>query len=256
MMRSHQTSHLYEERRRTYKPRSLSSLQVYRELNLRYATACTILHKLRRALFHKQDRLLFGVVEADETYYGGKGSLGSDGNSRQHDNKLLIVMALERKPDRGKKAKGINNSCFVAGNARMAMAPSACAQHLGLFLKTSLKPGTNLLTDGWVDCIKPGNAFLHEPIALANPNEAGKVLPLVHIQFANLKYWLHGTFHGVSPKHLPCYLQEWNYRFNRRGIIANLFQYIIRRVVNSAAISYKGIATGVNPMKCADAPCG
>lgn len=233
--------------------RGISALQLSRELNLRYATAWTMLQKLRKALFDKQDRLLSGVVEADETYYGGKGGPSSGGRSMHNDNKCLIVMALERKPARGNKAKGINNSCFVAGNVRVVMAPSASAQDLGSFLKASLKPGTNLLTDGWAGYIKPGKEFLHEPTALANPNDAGKVLPLVHIQFANLKSWLNGTFHGVSPKHLPGYLQEWNYRFNRRSIISNLFQYLIRRIMNSAAVTYKEIVKGVNPMKTADA---
>lgn len=236
--------------------RGISAMQLSRELNLRYATAWTMLHKLRRALFEKQDRLLSGVVEADETYYGGRGGSGSGGRSMQNDNKCLIVMALERKPGRGKKAKGVNNSCFVAGNAKVAVADSASAQDLGSFLKASLAPGTNLLTDGWAGYIKPGKQFVHEPTALANPEDAGKFLPLVHIQFANLKSWIIGTFHGVSPKHLPSYLLEWNYRFNRRGIISNLFHHLIKRAVNSAAVTYKEIVHGVNPMKLADAPCG
>ena len=112
--------------------RGISAKQLSRELNLRYATAWTMLHKLRRALFEKQDRLLSGVVEADETYYGGKGGSDSGGRSLRNDNKCLIVMALERKPARGKKAKGINNSCFVAGNAKVAVADSASAKDPGL----------------------------------------------------------------------------------------------------------------------------
>ena len=236
--------------------RGISAKQLSRELNLRYATAWTMLHKLRRALFEKQDRLLSGVVEADETYYGGKGGSDSGGRSMQNNNKCLIVMALERKPDKGKKAKGINNSCFVAGNAKVAMADSASAKNLGSFLKASLAPGTNMLTDGWAGYIEPGKDFVHEAIVLTNPKDAGIRLPLIHIQFANLKSWIAGTFHGVSPKHLPSYLQEWNYRFNRRGIISNLFGHLIKRVVNSAAVTYKEIVQGVNHIKPADATCG
>lgn len=175
---------------------------------MRYATAWTMLHKLRRALFEKQNQLLAGVVEADETYYSGKGSSDSGGRSMQNDNKCLIVMALERKPAKGKKAKGINNSCFVAGNAKVAMADSASAKDLGSFLKARLAPGTNLLTDGWVGYIKPSKDFVHEATVLTNPKDAGIRLPLVHIQFANLKSWITANFHSVSPKHLPSYLQE------------------------------------------------
>jgi hypothetical protein len=36
--------------------------------------------------------------------------------------------------------------------------------------------------------------------------------------FSTIKAWLIGTHHGVSAKHLPRYLREWVYRFNRRNL--------------------------------------
>ena len=36
-----------------------------------------------------------------------------------------------------------------------------------------------------------------------------------------------GTFHGVSPKHLPRYLQEFSYRFDRRARESELFFFIL-----------------------------
>jgi hypothetical protein len=41
-------------------------------------------------------------------------------------------------------------------------------------------------------------------------------LPMIHIVFGNLDAWLLGTHHGVSPKHLQGYLNEFVFRFNRR----------------------------------------
>ncbi|EQD79625.1 putative transposase, partial [mine drainage metagenome] len=41
-------------------------------------------------------------------------------------------------------------------------------------------------------------------------------LPIVHLVFSNLKTWLRGTHHGVSPQHLQAYLNEFTFRFNRR----------------------------------------
>jgi len=37
-----------------------------------------------------------------------------------------------------------------------------------------------------------------------------------HLIFSNLKAWLLGTHHGVSAQHLPAYLNEFVFRFNRR----------------------------------------
>ena len=224
--------------------RGISAMQLSRELDLRYPTAWTMLHKLRRALAENGAFPLAGVVEVDETYYGGKGGPDGRGRSLANENKALIVMAVERKLARGKKMPGIKRTGFLAGDAKVAVLPSACADDLQVFLQAHLTPGTNLLTDGWTGYIGAGQHFQHEPTVQGNSKNAGVILPLVHLQFNNLKSWLNGTFHGVSPKHLPAYLQEWNYRFNRRGLISNLFHYVMKRVVNSVAITYKEIAKG------------
>ena len=231
--------------------RGISAKQLSRELDLHYATAWTMLHKLRRTLSDKGGFPLTGVVEVDETYYGGKGNHDSRGRSLSNKNKVLIVMAVERKLTKPKKMPGIRKSGFVAGNAKVAVAESASADGLGPFLKASLEPGTNLLSDGWSAYAPAGKGFQHEPVTQKMPSDAGNVLPLVHLQFNNFKSWLNGTFHGVSPKHLPAYLQEWNYRFNRRSLISDLFRYVMRRMTHSAAITYEQIRQGpvaLNPV--------
>ena len=42
------------------------------------------------------------------------------------------------------------------------------------------------------------------------------VLPRVHRVFANAKRWAMGVYHGLRPKHLQAYLDEFVFRFNRR----------------------------------------
>lgn len=38
-------------------------------------------------------------------------------------------------------------------------------------------------------------------------------LPIIHLVFSNLKIWLRGIHHGVSPQHLQAYLNEFAFRF-------------------------------------------
>jgi hypothetical protein len=90
--------------------RGISAKQLSRELDLHYATAWTMLHKLRRALCDKGAFPLTGVVEVDETYYGGKGGLDSRGRSLNNKNKALIVMAVERKLAKPEKMPGIKKA--------------------------------------------------------------------------------------------------------------------------------------------------
>ena len=74
---------------------------------------------------------------------------------------------------------------------------------------------------------------------------AGENMPIIHILFSNIKAWLNGTFHGVSTKHLPRYLREWNYRFNRRGMRENLDTFVLRRAVNRTTITYADLVGGL-----------
>ena len=118
--------------------RGVSAMHIKRELDLHYDTAWTLLHKLRRALTDDDGSVLTGVVEVDETYYGGKGSTESRGRSLFNINKSLIVMAVERKPAKGKNVPGINQSGFVCGNAKAAMFASASGEDLSKFVKGAL----------------------------------------------------------------------------------------------------------------------
>jgi hypothetical protein len=57
--------------------------------------------------------------------------------------------------------------------------------------------------------------------------------------FGNLKTWLRGTFHGVSPKPLQRYLDEFSYRFDRRWREGELFGFVLRRVVRGRPLPYR-----------------
>jgi hypothetical protein len=55
---------------------------------------------------------------------------------------------------------------------------------------------------------------------------------------SNLKTWLRGTFHGVSPKHLPRYLDEFSYRFDRRWREDELLAFVLRRLARGEPLPY------------------
>ena len=69
----------------------------------------------------------------------------------------------------------------------------------------------------------------------------------IHTLFSNLRAWLVGTHHGVSAKHLPRYLREWPYRFNRRNLPEGLDGYLIGRAVECATITYDQLTAGTMP---------
>ena len=64
-------------------------------------------------------------------------------------------------------------------------------------------------------------------------------LPIIHLVFSNLKTWLRGTHHGVSPQHLSAYLNEFTFRFNRRFYPFNVSNRAIH-LESSAIIVARG----------------
>src|SRR5437588_102903 len=76
---------------------------------------------------------LDGLIEIDESYYGGRGKPASRGRGLTDPNKSLMAIAVETVPASPRQGEGIKQSQFVAGSARIAILPAATAADLGGF---------------------------------------------------------------------------------------------------------------------------
>jgi hypothetical protein len=184
--------------------RGVSALFLARELALRYDTAWLMAHKLRHVLSKRPEFPLDGLLEIDESYYGGRGKPESRGRGLTDPNKSLMAIAVETIPAAPRQGEGIKKSRFVAGSARIAVLPAATAANLGDFVRgagQARRPHHHR----WSQELRRSGRQL--PPLFDRPRRGQKrryrVLPVVHILFSNVKTWLNGTFHGVSAKHLP-----------------------------------------------------
>lgn len=161
-----------------------------------YETAWSWLHKLRRAMAARDATRLTGRVVADESYLGGKGQVPGRGTSKQ-----TILVAAED----------------PSGRVRLGVAESASASSIGAFLENAVAPDATLVTDGWSGYTTQATSA-RPHLALANPDYTIKdPLIMCHLVSALLKRWWLGTFHGsMSVKHMPAYMQDFTFRFNRR----------------------------------------
>jgi hypothetical protein len=57
--------------------------------------------------------------------------------------------------------------------------------------------------------------------------------------FGNLKTWLRGAYHAVSPKHLQRYLNEFEFRFNKRWHEADLFSPVLHAAIAADPFPYR-----------------
>jgi transposase-like protein len=237
--------------------RGVSAKFLQRELAVAYQTAWTMAHKLRHGLSEDSTRPLRGFLEADETFIGGRGDPTSPGRSTANPDKSLVVAAVEKVPAaknrQGRHGHAVKRQHgFFAGNARIAVLPAATGAELGAFLKDNVAAGSHLLTDGFAGYRGRDAAlaehFKHTPVVQDEAANAGAFFPIIHTLFSNIKAWLVGTHHGVSAKHLPRYLREWSYRFNRRNLPDGLDGYLIRRAVECATITYDQLKAGTMPV--------
>ena len=191
----------------------MSALQLQRQLGIsRYETAWAMLHKLRRAMVAPEREPLTGEVEVDEGFLGGRDTDLRGG--RQRDGKPLVAVEV-----RG------NGS----GRLRLQLLPDASAAALTPFVASSVAAGAIVHTDGWAGYGGLRTAgFDHRPHKQrARFPDRDWVLPRAHRALSNLKTWLQGTHHGVSPRHLQVYLDEFVFRHNRRRTPLAGFQTLL-----------------------------
>lgn len=225
--------------------RGVSALQLSKQLGRRYETVWVLLHKLRAAL--QEDDAAFplrGVVEADESYTGGRTTGGKRGRSLEDRRRSLVAVAVERRPVEG---RGVRGSGVCCGSARFAVVRDASAESLGTFLERVCAKGTTVLCDGLPSYGRlVDRGLVPQRVVVGRPERASVVLPLVHTLFGNLQAWLLGTFHGVSAKWLPRYVQEFGWRFNRRRRERTLWDYLLRRCVRKPWVQREELP-GVEP---------
>jgi transposase-like protein len=208
--------------------KGISALQFQKDAGLgSYQTAWTLLHKLRSGLAAVPAPVLKGHVEVDETYIGGHRT----GRNGRGAGKVGVAIAVER---RGR----------TAGHARLTVISRATTAVLTSFVKSAIVPDTATAhTDAWAAYRELGRIGIdHRPRKGGHGRHVEDGLPWAHTVFGNLKTWLRGAFHGVSPKHLQRYLAEFEFRFNRRWREEDLFFPVIHAAIHADPFPYRCLA--------------
>ena len=216
----------------------ISALALKRQLEIgSYQTAWAMLHRLRSVLVRPGRERLCGDVEVDETFIGGE-QPGLRGG-RQRGKKVLVGVAVERTEPKG------------FGRARLAPLTDASAASLRAFLTDNVEPGAKVITDGWQPyAAASAGLYDHEPHPGASRAEASKVLPGVHKVASLVKRWLLGTHQGsVDAAHLPDYLNEFVFRFNRRRSRSRglVFYRVLELAVAHEPVRYRELIINPRP---------
>lgn len=164
-------------------------------------------------------------VEADETYVGGR----THGKGRGIHDMVLVAGAVEVRQRKRGGSLNKRKTGRYAGRVRLAVVSDRSAMSLGGFIESAVAPSTNIITDDWSGYTGlTKRNYLHTAIPERGDMQVAETfLPIIHLVFSNLKTWLRGIHHGVSPQHLQAYLNEFTFRFNRRFYPFNAFRSLL-----------------------------
>ncbi|MHB8853263.1 MAG: IS1595 family transposase [Ignavibacteriaceae bacterium] len=132
--------------------KGISSRQLSRDLEVNKNTGWFLLMRISKAML-QDAKLLSGIVEADETYIGGKNnnkhnsekSSGTQGRSTK--NKIVVVGIKER-----------------AGDVKAQVVKNISSKTIGSVLTANVVKGSSVFTDEWNGYNEIGKSFNHESV--------------------------------------------------------------------------------------------
>jgi transposase-like protein len=212
--------------------KGMSALQLKRTLwgdhKGSYKTAWYLCHRIRAAMATVEKPLLDGIVEMDETLVGGK-IKGKHWKRTENNTKEVVIGIKQRSGElrffraedirQGTLAKYIKEN--VSGDVELIMTDELPAY-----------PGAIKMAGH--DKAKHRTVNHHDGVyADGNITTNG-----IESAFSLLKRGIVGSWHKISAKHLPAYLEEMTFRFNRRGR-SDLFIDTLRHMVTADPLTFE-----------------
>jgi transposase-like protein len=179
--------------------KGMSAHQLHRMLGVTYKSAWFMAHRIRYAMTQPPvvDKLQ-GIVEADETYIGGKAH-GKRG--RGAENKTPVFALVER-----------------GGRVRSFKTPRVTAKNLETKIRENVDKKATIMTDEFKAYNNLGKEYAHFTV---NHGAGEYVNGDIYTNtaegfFSILKRGINGVYHHVGEQHLDRYLAEFGFRYDNR----------------------------------------
>jgi transposase-like protein len=205
--------------------KGISACQVQRTIGVSYKTAWYLCHRIRAAMKEADKPLLDGTVEIDEMFVGGV----EHGKNIGHGKKKIVVGIRKRN-----------------GDLRFFHVPNTQAKTLAKYIKQNISVNVDhVMTDDSPSypkaMIRSGiHGSKHQTVTHSHKvYVAGDAhVNTVENAFSLFKRGIVGTWHHLSGKHLAAYLEEMEFRFNRRKD-KNLFLDTLKHMVTAPVLTYE-----------------
>ena len=200
----------------------LSALALHRQLGVNYKTAWSIKHKLMQVMKERDDsKPLSGIIQLDDVYWGGEFRGGKRGRGSPNKKPFVAAVAVD------KEGHPIAMNMNVVEGFR--------SNEIERWAKKHIQPGSLIVSDGLAcfSAVKKAGCD-HTAIVTGGGPDCVTLesFTWVNTMIANVKRSMDGAYHSINHKHLPRYLAEFCYRFNRRFQLEDMlprFGYIAAR---------------------------
>lgn len=214
----------------------LSAKTLQNTLGITYKTAYYCGMRVRVGMLMK-DTSLDGIIEMDESYFGGKTRKTNKGTPKN----VASLTGATSKRGRGTNKISVAGMVVRKGNVKTKVIEKLSKRNLLAFLKGNVKSDTSILiTDGFKSYQSFSKHIEHLQIEHKKQFSKG----FVHINsvegfWSFVKNGLKGNYRVISPKYLPFYLVQFEWQWNFRNYRGNIFEkFMINALGHEKELSY------------------
>jgi len=209
--------------------RGTSATQLSQQFGISYPTAWMMMHKIRKAMGNRDSQYtLAGLVEMDDTLIGAPTEGGKRGRGTE---KTKVVASLS--------LTNSGNPVYLKMNVVDDLKSTTIVEVANKTITTGAKVSTDLYRS-YNQLSREG--YTHSPKEFNYENNPDH-LKWLHTIISNAKAFIAGTYHGLEPKHLQAYLDEYCYRFNRRMFKGQLFNRLLNACVSTTTVTFAEIVS-------------
>lgn len=200
--------------------KGISSLQLARDLNVNRKTGWYIQKRIREAMGNDDIGILNGIIEADETYVGGKMRNKSLIDRKSKYSKVVTGMEYHKVPALGMLERN--------GKIKIVVLEKANGETIKPLLAQNISLDSEIVTDGFggysqLDKVYKKHVIINK--SSAKHRKGDYHMNTIEGFWSLFKRSLVGQYHKVSKKFLQSYMNELAFKYNNRN--KNSFDQLI-----------------------------
>ena len=206
----------------------ISAKEIQRNTGVTYKTAYYAWMRIRIGMLI-DDTKLNGIIEMDESYFGGK----ARANKKVSDEDVSLATTTT------KRGRGTNKVSVVGMVQRKGMVKTKVIEKLTkrnllYMLKTYAKNENSILVTDGFKTYKSLETYI-DRLEINHSKQFSK--GIVHVNtiegfWSYVKNGIKGSFKAISKKYLPFYMVEYEWKFNNRNFKGNELEKFLKNALN------------------------